>query len=120
MVGNPALWWPMVAALPMVLWQIVRRRDRTLAVVIGLGASLYVPWLFQGQGYLFYLAPLVPFAALALVAGTRSLPGRAARVAPWVVVAVAVGLVAFFAPIWYGTPLDADGTSARLWFSTWR
>lgn len=120
MVGNPALWWPMVAALPLVLWQIVRRRDRTLAVAMGLGASLYVPWLFQGRGYLFYLAPLVPFAALALVAATRSLPGRAARAAPWVLVVAAVAVLGFLAPIWFGMPLDADATDARLLLDTWR
>ena len=120
MVGNPALWWPLLAALPLVLWQIVRRRDRSLALVMGLGAVLYVPWLFQGKGYLFYVAPLVPFAALALVAGTRSLPGRAARVAPWVLVAAAVALLAFLAPIWYGMPLGADATRIRLLLGSWR
>src|SRR3546814_18770422 len=34
MVGNPALWWPMLASLPPVLWQGVRRRDRAPAVVL--------------------------------------------------------------------------------------
>lgn len=120
MVGNPALWWSMLAALPLVLWQVVRRQDRTLALVLGLGATLYLPWLGLGRGYLFYLAPLVPFAALVLVAGTRSLPGRAARFAPWVVVVVAAALLAFLAPIWYGVPLDADATDARLLLDSWR
>lgn len=120
MVGNPALWWTMLAALPLVLWQVVRRRDRALIGLLALGASLYVPWLGLGRGYLFYLAPLVPFAALALVAGTRSLPGRAARVVPWVVVAAAVALLGFLAPIWYGVPLDADATEARLLLGSWR
>lgn len=120
MVGNPALWWPMLAALPLVLWQIVRCRDWTLAGVMGLGASLYVPWLGLGQGYLFYLAPVVPFAALALVAGTRTLPGRAARVAPWVLVVAAVALLGFLAPIWFGMAIDADATDARLLLDSWR
>jgi dolichyl-phosphate-mannose-protein mannosyltransferase len=120
MVGNPALWWPMLAALPLVLWQIVRRRDRALAKVMALGAALYLPWLGLGRGYLFYLAPLVPFAALALVAGTRSLPGRAARLAPLVLVVAAVALLGFLAPIWYGIPLDADATDARLLLDSWR
>jgi dolichyl-phosphate-mannose-protein mannosyltransferase len=120
MVGNPALWWPMLVALPLVLWQIVRRRDRALAWTLGLGAALYVPWLGLGRGYLFYLAPLVPFAALALVAGTRSLPGRSARVAPWVLVVAAVALLGFLAPIWYGVAIDADATDARLILDSWR
>ncbi|MCO8127682.1 phospholipid carrier-dependent glycosyltransferase [Acidimicrobiia bacterium EGI L10123] len=120
MVGNPALWWTMLAALPLVAWQVVRRRDRALIGVLALAASLYVPWLGLGRGYLFYLAPLVPFAALALVAGTRSLPGRAAKVAPWAVLAVAVALLGFLFPIWYGIPLDADATDARLLLDSWR
>lgn len=120
MVGNPALWWTMLAALPLVLWQVVRRRERALVGFLALGASLYVPWLGLGRGYIFYLAPLVPFAALALVAGTRSLPGRAARIAPWVVVAAAVAMLAFLFPIWYGLPLDADATEARLLLDSWR
>ena len=120
MVGNPALWWTLLAALPLVAWQVGRRRERALVGFLALGASLYLPWLTQGRGYLFYLAPLVPFAALALVAGTRSLPGRAARVAPWVVLAAAVAMLAFLAPIWYGVPLDADATEARLLLDSWR
>lgn len=120
MVGNPALWWPMLASLPLVLWQIVRRRDRTLALVVGLGAALYLPWLGLGRGYLFYLTPLVPFAALSLVAATRSLPGRSARVTPWLVVGAAVVLFGFLAPIWYGWPLDDAGTDARLLLDSWR
>lgn len=120
MVGNPALWWTMLAALPLVLWQVVRRRDRALIGFLALAASLYVPWLGLGRGYLFYLAPLVPFAALALVAGTRSLPGRSAAVAPWVVVAAAVAVLGFLFPIWYGIPLDADATEARLLLDSWR
>lgn len=120
MVGNPALWWTMLAALPVVLWQAVRRRERALIGFLALGASLYVPWLGLGRGYLFYLAPLIPFAALALVAGTRSLPGRAAKIAPWVVVVAAVALLGFLAPIWYGVPLDADATDARLLLDSWR
>lgn len=120
MVGNPALWWPMLAALPLVLGQIVRRRDRALAWTIGLGAALYLPWLGLGRGYLFYLAPLVPFAALALVAGTRSLPGRSARVAPLVLVVAAAALLGFLAPIWYGVAIGADATDARLILGSWR
>lgn len=120
MVGNPALWWPMLAALPLVLWQVVRRRDRGLAVVLGLGAALYVPWLGLGEGYLFYLAPVVPLAALLLVAGTRTLPGRAGRVAPWVLVIAAVAMLGFLAPIWFGTAIDADATDARLLLDSWR
>lgn len=120
MVGNPVLWWAMLAGLPLVLWQILRRRDRTLAVVLGLGATLYVPWLGLGRGYLFYLTPLVPFAALALVAATRSLPRRWARAAPWVLVVAALATFGFLAPIWYGWPLDASETDARLLLDSWR
>lgn len=120
MVGNPALWWTMLAALPLVLWQAVRRRERALIGFLALGAALYVPWLFLGRGYLFYATPLVPFIALALVAGTRSLPGRVARIAPWVVVAAAVALLGYLAPIWYGIPLDAEATEDRLLLDSWR
>ena len=120
MVGNPVLWWSMLASLPLVLWQLVRRRDRTLAWVVGLGATLYVPWLGLGRGYLFYLTPLVPFAALALVAATRSLPGRAARIVPWVLVVGAAAMFAFLAPIWYGWPIGPSATDARLLLDSWR
>lgn len=120
MVGNPVLWWSMLASLPLVLWQLVRGRDRALAWVVGLGATLYVPWLGLGRGYLFYLTPLVPFAALALVAATRSLPGRAARIAPWVLVVAALAMFGFLAPIWYGWPLGPSATDARLLLGSWR
>src|SRR3546814_17376335 len=43
MVGNPALWWPMLASLSPVLWPVVRRLDRVLAAVLGLAAALYSP-----------------------------------------------------------------------------
>ena len=34
--------------------------------------------------------------------------------------AVAVALLGFLFPIWYGIPLDADATKARLLLDSWR
>ncbi|MFP5320699.1 MAG: hypothetical protein ACLGIC_02525, partial [Acidimicrobiia bacterium] len=120
MVGNPVLWWSALAAVPFALWAAIRRRRRATVVALGLGAMLYVPWLAPNSGYLYYLAPLAPFAALAVVGVARGLPGRLGTVAPWVVVAAAVAMFGFLAPIWFGWPLDADATDARLLLDSWR
>jgi dolichyl-phosphate-mannose--protein O-mannosyl transferase len=37
-----------------------------------------------------------------------------------VLVAAAVGVAVFLAPIWFGLPLDADATDTRLLLDSWR
>ena len=120
MLGNPALWWAALAAYPVLLWRSVRRRDPAAAFVGVWLLALWAPWLLAGRpGYLFYVVPEVPFVALGLAVAVASTAGRLRRVGTALVVLLAVVAAAWFAPVWYGWPLDPDQASLRAWLPGW-
>lgn len=67
-VGNPALWWGMLAVLP--LFGVALRRRSTVAwIAAAFVAWQFVPWLAASRPvFHFYTVPLVPFLALAFAA----------------------------------------------------
>ncbi|WCO68223.1 glycosyltransferase family 39 protein [Iamia majanohamensis] len=123
-IGNPALWWPSLLAGVYLAVKVVVRRDAGSLLILAYGAALIGPWaLTANPGFAFYLAPAVPFAALAVA----SMVGDLSRWRPWVgaPIAVAVGGAAIVCatwlyPLWTGVPLTDSGLDARLWLDGWR
>jgi len=120
-LGNPALWWPALLAVPLLGWRAVGCRDVNAAAVLVVLGSLWLPWLATGQsGFLFYLVPAVPFLALTLAMAVGGLRRRRLRAQVAVVSGVlAVVLFTFFHPVLTGSPLSPGEQSARHWLPSW-
>jgi dolichyl-phosphate-mannose-protein mannosyltransferase len=87
-IGNPLLWWGGAIGLIALAVSAVRRRSRLLALPVLLVVCLYVPWMATSRTtYLYYMAPIVPFLALAL---SRALSLARPRVAMAYAAATAV------------------------------
>jgi dolichyl-phosphate-mannose--protein O-mannosyl transferase len=87
-IGNPLLWWGSAVALIALAVTAVRRRSRMLALPVLLVACLYLPWMATSRTtYLYYMAPIVPFLAVALA---RTLSLARSRVAVAYAAATAV------------------------------
>jgi dolichyl-phosphate-mannose-protein mannosyltransferase len=108
-VGNVALFWGFLVALPLLLWRCVARRAPDLRIVMGFYAALLLPWLVVPRPqFIVYVLPCVPFMALAVAGLLRDLASRAARraVVAGLVVAQSVAAVAFV-PVWLDLPVSA-------------
>jgi dolichyl-phosphate-mannose--protein O-mannosyl transferase len=119
-VGNPALWWPSIPALAVVVVMAARpaRWDARFVAAFALGQ--YVPWLGVSRlTFLYYMTPVVPFLALGLVMAIAAVP-RPARTA---VAAVATALVslaaAFFLPLWIGYGVSSAYWQRLMIFRSW-
>jgi dolichyl-phosphate-mannose-protein mannosyltransferase len=78
-IGNPLLWWGGAIGLIALAVSAVRRRSRLLALPVLLVVCLYVPWMATSRTtYLYYMAPIVPFLALALSRALSLARSRAA------------------------------------------
>lgn len=122
-VGNPALWWPALAAYPLVLWAAIRRRDPQAGFIVAFLAAQLLPWLASWKpGFTFYMTPVVPFVALALVHALVGASDRwpKSRVVPAAVAIAALGVAVHLYPIWTGLELSRSSLDARLWFDSWR
>ncbi|MCZ2811059.1 phospholipid carrier-dependent glycosyltransferase [Modestobacter sp. VKM Ac-2979] len=118
MLGNPGLWWPALLAYPVLLWRAVARRDGVAATVLVPLVLLWAPWLAANKpGYFFYMVPVVPFIALALVRAVQAT--RRPRLVGAVALALSVAGFAFFAPVWLGLPLESDALELRFWLDSW-
>lgn len=69
LLGNPLVFWPMLAALAVCLrdWIVARRRDAFLVLAFYLGPYLAWALLPRTLGFLYYYLPSATFGSLALV-----------------------------------------------------
>jgi dolichyl-phosphate-mannose--protein O-mannosyl transferase len=127
-LGNPAIFWGALIALPYVAIQWWRRRDWVAGFVLIAGLGQYLPWfLVSRPQFFFYVLPIVPFFVLALTYMARDLATlhlAGSRARPYLPVTVAFVVVAlaafvFFYPVWAAVPLSQTAWEARQWFGSW-
>lgn len=127
---NPVLWWAGTAAVLVVLWAFLGRRDwRALGILSGVLAG-YVPWLFfpLRTGFFFYTSGYQPFSILAVVFVLALVAGRPGdapsrrRVGAAIVLGFAALVVAvswWFWPVWTGATITPFDYRLRLWLQSW-
>lgn len=127
-IGNPAIFWGSLLAVPLATYLWWRGRDRHAGFAVACVLGLYVPWLLVPRPqFLFYATPITPFLVLACVvvlrwlsevrvAGSRSRPYL-----PLVVgfVVLSVGLFVWFWPVLTGGALSDEAFRLRAWFPGW-
>ncbi len=145
-VGNPALFWGSVWALPYAAWSWWRRRDWTAGFVTVGFFGMWLPWFAVSRPeFLFYVLPLTPFMALATVYVLRDLAearlvlreddGRVAidpetgepaissrrpyRPIVWAYLVIFVALFAWFWPLYVGALIPDTFWQLHIWLPTW-
>ncbi len=129
-IGTVSIWWACVAAIFVLLYAWVLRRDWRAAAILAGFAAGYLPWfLYQSRTiYTFYAVAFVPWVVLAVtfMLGLMIGPGSATlerrrRGLAWAgafVVLTAVMFV-FWYPIWTAEVIPYDQWSWRMWFPSW-
>lgn len=124
-MGNPAVFWGSLIAIPYLAAAWRRKRDWRAGFVLLAILSLYLPWLpVTRPQFFFYMAPITPFLALAVAYMLKDLSEAhlaGSRARPYLPIAVgfvivSVGLFAFFWPILTASPLSAKAWQVRIWF----
>jgi dolichyl-phosphate-mannose--protein O-mannosyl transferase len=95
-IGNPAIFWGSLVAIPYVAYRWWRARDWRAGYIVVAIAGLYLPWFFVDRPqFLFYATPLTPFLVLPCLYAIRDLSEMrvaGSRSRPYL--PVAVGFVA--------------------------
>lgn len=132
-IPNPLLWWGSQIAVGILVYWLIRRRDRTAGLILLGVAAGWLPWFlyFRRTMFMFYAVAWQPFYVMALVLvikrflspASPGTPGRRMRPSPRQrTVIVAVGLVlvllvsVFFWPLWTGIRLPYLNWAAHSWF----
>jgi dolichyl-phosphate-mannose-protein mannosyltransferase len=136
-IGNPAVFWASIWAIPFTSWMWRRRRDPVAGFIVVAVLAQYLPWLVVTRPqFFFYVAPITPFMVLAITYAIRDLssativlrePGgeriESARhpYLPfvWGYVVVAAGLFLWFWPVLTANPISRTMWRARVWFRGW-
>ena len=119
-IGNPAIWWLGLLALPLAGWYSARGDWRAL-FILGFYAVQYVPWLtIPRPNFLFYMTPVVPFLCLAVAFGLWRVSAHPfVRWVPAAAAALAVGAFVFWFPVWTAIEMPSESWQLRMWFSSW-
>lgn len=129
-IPNPVIWYASWIAAGWLVVALIRRRDRVAAVLlVGLAAG-WAPWLvfFERPTYFFYTIAFEPFLVLALAYALSAWLGRPGDESTrrWSGIAgvalfllVAVGVSAFFLPVWTGMTTDYWFVAAHWWSPSW-
>jgi dolichyl-phosphate-mannose-protein mannosyltransferase len=136
-VGNPAIFWASVWAIPFVALMWRRRGDWRAGFIVAPLLAQYLPWfLVTRPQFFFYVAPITPFMVLAITYVMRDLasativlrePGGGTVESSrhpylpfvWGYVVVAVGLFLWFWPVLTANPISRSMWQARVWFRGW-
>ena len=129
MVGTPTLWFLFVPAMVWLVWRRLARRDPAAGVALTALAAGWLTWLVNTDRtmFIFYLAPALPFLALAVtlllqdvLGPPRRTPRRTVGLAAvCIYVAVVAVTFAFFWPVLTGEPLSNAEWLRRMWFPSW-
>jgi dolichyl-phosphate-mannose--protein O-mannosyl transferase len=127
-IGNPAVFWASLLAVPYLALVWWRRRDWRAGFLFVPIVVQYLPWLvFSRPQFLFYMTPVTPFLVLGTtyllkdlsevrLAGSRSRPLLPVAVG---FVVLAVAMFAFFWPVLTAYPLSRGAWAARMWLRSW-
>jgi len=124
LVGNPAVMWSGLVALPVAFFLGLRRRDHGLLALVGAYAVALGTWTVIPKPVMFYHHYLLPSLLLgAILAGVldRLWLARGRRDGPIVLIAVAMLIFWDFYPILSAAPLDGPQAFRHwTWFESWR
>jgi dolichyl-phosphate-mannose-protein mannosyltransferase len=127
-IGNPAIFWGSLIAIPWTTYAWWRRRDWRAGFILVAIAFLYLPWFAISRPQFFwYATPITPFFVLACLYLVRDLAGihvSGSHSRPYLPLAVgfvivSIGLFVFFWPVLTGGALTDSAYRLRVWFPTW-
>ena len=126
---NPVVWYASVAAGAWLAYRFVLTRDWRHAIVLVGIASTWLPWLFFSRTvFQFYTVLIEPFLILALVFALQALQGRpdagrerrqTGQRVVIVFLVVAVGISAFWYPLWSAVQVPYDFYRLHSWMTGW-
>jgi dolichyl-phosphate-mannose--protein O-mannosyl transferase len=121
-LGNPAVWWPALAAYPVLAYAALRRRDWRAAALLLFLLAQWLPWVVQPTpGYFFYMTPVVAFMCLSLAfLAERCAQVRQLRWVPAGLAVLAVATFAFFYPVYAAVEAPREVLDRRIWTEEWR
>lgn len=129
-LGNVSIWWFGIAALVVMLFMWLLRRDWRAGALLGLILAGWLPWFSYQQRtiFTFYAVVFAPYVILAvtyvlgLILGSAQASARRRRIGARVVgayVVLAVATFVFFWPIYTAQVIPKDHWSWRMWLNSW-
>ena len=127
-VGNPVIWWSAAAAIIVMIWLVLSRRDWRAGAVLASLAAGWLPWFWYADHddrtmFSFYAVAFLPFLIMAITiclgfilgpstaSATRRTVGATA-VGAYLLLAALAG--AELLPLWWGQTIPYDDWLGRL------
>jgi len=122
-MGNPAIWWSGILALPILAALALVRRDRAAGWILVAFVASWLPWALAARRltFIYHFLPATPYLILCLVRCVQRLAERfpRTRAAGIALAAVAAMLFALYLPLLTAIPVPRAYAEALQWLKTW-
>jgi dolichyl-phosphate-mannose-protein mannosyltransferase len=127
-IAHPLIWLAATASIMILIYFLIKERDRLSGLVLVGMAAGYLPWLaILGRTvFQFYAISFTPWMILALTYVIRrylatASPGRSDQYL-WGIISfilLSVAITVFFLPIWIGTWTSYNFWHLHMWLPSW-
>lgn len=121
-MGNPLIWWGGLASLFLALYEVIRRKDRRLTLLILSYFIFFLPWALSPRiMFIYHYLPAIPFLCLILALGLAKV-GLVKERGKWVALFLIFTILVFFFfyPRWTGIALSLRLADWYYWLPSWR
>ncbi len=122
-VGNPFVWWGGLISLPLVIWQLVKKRRFELGLVVFAYFAFFLPWAFSPRiMFLYHYLPSAVFLCLFLGWAINWALEKREKLLPLVIAYVLLVILTFFFyyPHWTGLHVPQWLNHLYYWFPSWK
>ncbi len=121
-LGNPIIFWSGLVTIPYLILKIIKKRNFSLLILLGLYFSFWMPWVFSPRiMFLYHYLPAVPFLCMAIAWGLVKV-GRRKDLKPLVFLYLFLIMTVFifFYPHLTGIKVPLWLNKLYYWFPSWK
>lgn len=118
LLANPVLAWGGLVLVAVLAWRAFADRSLRLAAPVALWLGSVLVWAVIPKSLGFYYYHYLSTIWLVIVVAVAVDRLRIRRLDEWIATA-AIGMAAWFWPIWTAAPQDSAGFARYAWFDSW-
>lgn len=121
-LGNPAIWWTSIIAIPIAMLIALIKKEKKMIVVFTAIIALYLPWVFVSRiAFIYHFFSILPFAILSIVYVIKNTIEKypLSKYIIYAYLTITAILFIVFYPALSAMEVDSSYIQFLKWFKSW-